>query len=307
MTAREWAMLLALSGVWGGSFFFNAVAVQALPVLTIVAVRVGLAALILLAVLPLLGVALPRGAAAWRAFAVMGLLNNAVPFSLIVWGQAHIASGLASILNATTPLFVVLLAHRLTADERLTGPRLAGVVLGLGGVAAMVGPAALGGLGTGVVAQLACLGAAVSYALAGIFGRRFRTMGVAPLAAATGQVVASSVLLVPLALLVDRPWALPAPGAGPLLALLGLAALATAFAYWLYFRLLASAGATNLLLVTLLVPPVAIGLGALALGEVLAPRHALGLGLIAAGLACIDGRVLRRLMPSRTASAGRPR
>lgn len=307
MTARQWAMLLTLAALWGGSFLFNAVAVQALPVMTIVAARVGLAALVLLATLPLLGIALPRGAAVWRAFAVMGLLNNAVPFTLIVWGQAHIPSGLASILNATTPLFAVLLAHWLTADERLTASRLAGVVLGLGGVAVLVGPVALAGFGAGGLAELACIGAALSYALAGIYGRRFRAMGVAPLAVATGQVTASSVLLVPLALTVDRPWALPVPGTAALLAVLALALLATALAYWLYFRLLASAGATNLLLVTLLVPPVAVALGALVLGEVPTARHAAGLALIAAGLATIDGRVLRAVTPSRTASPDRPR
>lgn len=307
MTARQWAMLLTLAALWGGSFLFNAMAVQALPVMTIVAARVGLAALLLLASLPLLGIALPRGAAVWRAFAVMGLLNNAVPFSLIVWGQGHIPSGLASILNATTPVFAVMLAHWLTPDERLTASRLAGVVLGLGGVAVLVGPVALAGFGTGGLAELACIGAALSYALAGIYGRRFRAMGVAPLAVATGQVTASSVLMVPLALAVDRPWALPLPGAAPLLAVLALALLATALAYWLYFRLLASAGATNLLLVTLLVPPVAVALGALVLGEVPTPRHGAGLALIAAGLATIDGRVLRGVTPSRTAFSDRPR
>jgi drug/metabolite transporter (DMT)-like permease len=307
MTARQWTMLLTLAALWGGSFLFNAVAVQALPVMTIVAARVGLAALVLLATLPLLGIALPRGAIVWRAFAVMGLLNNAVPFTLIVWGQGHIPSGLASILNATTPLFAVLLAHWLTADERLTASRLAGVLLGLGGVAVLVGPVALAGFGTGGLAELACIGAALSYAFAGIYGRRFRAMGVAPLAVATGQVTASSVLLVPLALAVDRPWALPLPGAAPLLAVLALALLATALAYWLYFRLLASAGATNLLLVTLLVPPVAVALGALVLGEVPTARHGAGLALIAAGLATIDGRVLRAVTPSRRASPDRPR
>ena len=209
MSPRDWALLLFLSVLWGGSFFFNQVAVAALPPLTVVAVRVALAAAILLAVLRTLGLALPRQPAALRAILVMGLLNNAVPFTLIVWSQSQITSGVAAILNASTPLFTVLLAHGLTADERLTPGRLAGVLVGLGGVAAMLGAA---GLGAHRLAELACLGAALSYALAGIYGRRLPGLGLPPLASAAGQMTAASLVLVPLALAVDRPWALPPPG-----------------------------------------------------------------------------------------------
>ena len=216
MTPGEWALLLVLSVLSGGSFFFNQVAVAALPTLTVVAARVAVAALALGAAMRMLGVALPRGGAVLRALLGMGLLNNALPFTLIVWGQSHIASSVAAILNASTPLFTVLFAHWLTA-ERLTVGRLAGVLLGLGGVAVMVG----GGLGGQRAAELACLAAAVSYALAGLYGRRFRTLGVPPLATAAGQVAASSLVLVPLALVVDRPWTLPAPGVAPIAALLG--------------------------------------------------------------------------------------
>jgi drug/metabolite transporter (DMT)-like permease len=247
MTGREWLMLGTLSVVWGGAFFFNGVAVASVPVMTVVASRVSLATLVLLAVMRVNGAALPRGRGVWGALAVMAVLNNVVPFSLIVWGQGHIASGLASILNATTPLFTVLLAHGLTRDERLTPARAAGVVLGLGGVAAMAGLDALEGLGVAVAAQAACLGAAVSYALAGLYGRRFRALGVSPLATATGQVMLAALMLVPLALVVDRPSALPPPQAAA--ALVALAVVSTAFAYLLYFRLLASAGATNAALV----------------------------------------------------------
>lgn len=307
MTAREWAMLMTLALVWSGSFLFNGLALRELPVLSVVAARVGLAALILLAVLRAAGLALPRSGRVWRAMAVMGLLNNAIPFGLIVWGQGHIASGLAAILNATTPLFTVLFAHGLTADERLTPGKAAGVALGFGGVVTMLGPEAVGGLGTAVLAQLACLGAAVSYALAGLYGRRFRAMGVPPLVTATGQALTAMLVLGPAVLLVDRPWTLAMPGATTLAALAGLASLSTAFAYWLYFRLLATAGATNLLLVTFLVPVGAILLGVLVLGETLAPRHLAGMALIGAGLAAIDGRVVRRFRPSRTASPDRSR
>lgn len=296
MTAREWAMLLTLSLVWGGSFFFNGIAVRDLPVLTIVVVRVALGALILLAACPALGVALPTARRVWLAFFGMGLLNNAIPFSLIVWGQTAIGSGLAAILNATTPLFTVLVAHALTAEEKATPAKLTGVSLGFVGVAVMLGRDVAAGLGGSLPAQLACLGAALSYALAGVFGRRFKAMGVAPLATATGQVCASSLLLMPLMLWHDRPWTLPMPGADTLAALLAVAALSTAFAYWLYFRLLATAGATNLLLVTFLVPVSAILLGVLVLGETLAPRHLGGMALIGLGLAAIDGRLWQQLL-----------
>ena len=295
MTGLEWAMLLALSAVWGGSFFFNAVAVRELPVFTVVVSRVVLAALVLLAILKLRGEAMPAGRQVWTAFFAMGLLNNAIPFSLIVWGQQHIASGVASILNASTPLFTVIFAHFLTTDEKMTGAKLAGVVIGLAGVASMIGADAVRMLGTDMTAQLSCLAGAVSYALAGIFGRRFRAMGVAPMTTAAGQVVASSMLLVPVMLVVDRPWTLAAPGMEAVGALIGVAALSTAFAYVLYFRILATAGATNLLLVTFLIPVSAIVLGIAFLGETLLPRHLVGMALIGARLAAIDGRPLRWL------------
>ena len=295
MTALEWAMLIALATVWGGSFFFNGVAVRELPVLTIVVARVALAAVILLAVLKLKGETLPGNRQIWAAFLGMGLLNNAVPFSLIVWGQQHIASGVASILNASTPLFTVLLAHMLTRDEKLTRGKLAGATIGFTGVAVMIGLDALLSPGSGVAAQLACLAGAISYALAGIYGRRFRAMGVSPMATATGQVIASSLLLLPVMLVVDRPWTLAAPGPATAAALLGVAAISTAFAYVLYFRLLATAGATNLLLVTFLIPVSAIVLGIMFLGESLLPKHVFGMALIGAGLAAIDGRPLKAL------------
>jgi drug/metabolite transporter (DMT)-like permease len=294
MNAVEWGFLILLSMVWGGSFFFNQVAVAELPPLTIVAVRVAGAALILVAALPAFGVALPRDGRVWAAFLTMGLLNNAIPFTLIVWGQTQIASGVAAILNASTPVFAVILAHFLTADEPMTARRLGGVLLGLGGVAAMVGGSAVEALGGEVLAKLAVLGAATSYAVAGIYGRRFRAMGVAPMATATGQVAMSSLILIPLALVADRPWTLAAPSAAAVGSLAGIAAISTALAYVIYFRLLASAGATNLLLVTLLVPVTAILLGVAFLGEVLMPRHMAGMALIAAGLIAIDGRLFRR-------------
>jgi drug/metabolite transporter (DMT)-like permease len=294
MGATEWAMLIALSILWGGSFLFNGIAVKELPPLIIVAARVGLAALVLLLVMRIAGQAMPRDRRVWGAFFMMGILNNILPFSLIVWGQTQIASGLASILNATTPLFTVLVAHMLTTDEKMTPNRVAGVIIGFAGVAIMIGPNVLSGLGSNVVAQFAILGAAISYSLAGIFGRRFRQMGVSPMATATGQVTASSIILVPVALIVNQPWLLPMPGVATWLALAGLAVLSSALAYILFFRILASAGATNLALVTFLIPVSAILLGTVILGERLELAHFAGMALIVAGLVAIDGRLFRR-------------
>lgn len=304
MSARDWGLLAALSVLWGGSFLFVGVAVRELPPLTIVALRVLLAALALAAALRIAGVVFPRSRPVWLAFLGMGVLNNAIPFSLIVWGQTQIPSGLASILNATTPLFTVLVAHAFTVDERLTRSRIAGLLIGFAGVVAMIGPGALEALGNDVLAQLAVLAAAVSYAFAGVFGRRFKRLGVPPLATAAGQVCASSLLLVPLALLVDRPWTLPLPSGQAAAAVLALALLSTAVAYILYFRLLASAGATNLLLVTFLIPVSAIALGALVLGERLEPKHFAGMALIGLGLAYIDGRLPSRIRAWARASNG---
>ncbi|MDB5651191.1 MAG: transporter permease [Hyphomicrobiales bacterium] len=302
MTPLQWAMLVALSVLWGGSFFFAGVAVRELPPLTVALVRAGGAALILNAALPLLGLQLPRDGRLWLAFCVMGFINNVVPFGLIFWGQSHIPSGLASILNATTPLSTIIVAHICTSDEKMAGGRLAGVVIGFLGVATMIGAGLLEGIGTDVMAQLAIVLAGFSYACAGVYGRRFGRLGVRPMITATGQVTASSLILLPMALLYDAPWNLPMPSAPVWWALFGIAALSTALAYVLYFRLLATAGATNLLLVTFLIPVSAVAMGALMLHEHLEPRHFIGMTMIGLGLACIDGRLLRGIFPLKTAS-----
>lgn len=295
MGRAEWAMLLSLSLLWGGSFFFIGVAVKALPTLTIVWLRVALAALALWAVVGLTGRAVPRRGEVLWAFLGMGLLNNAIPFGLIVHGQQSIASGLASILNATTPLFTVLVAGALLTDERITPLKIAGVAAGLVGVAVMIGADALAGLSGNALAQLSVLGAALSYAFAATFGRRFRRLGADPIVTAAGQVSASTLILLPAVALIDRPWHLPLPGAGTWGAVVALAILSTALAYVLYFRILERAGATGLSLVTFLIPPSAILLGTLFLGERLAATDLVGMGCIALGLAAVDGRLLRRL------------
>lgn len=279
----------------GRVLFFNGIAVRELPSLTIVLARVGIAAVSLWVMLALLHIRMPRLTGLWPAFFGMGLLNNAIPFALFVWGQHHIAIGLAAILNATTPLFTVIVAHFLTRDEKLSASKLVGVGLGLLGVTLMLGAEWLAGLGTGLLAQLACLAAALSYAIAGVFGRRFKRMGVPPLATATGQVTASSLLMLPLVLMLDHPWTLTTPSLGTWAALLAIGVASTALAYILYFRILAAAGATNLLLVTFLIPVSAILLGSFFLGESLESKHFIGMGLIGFGLSLIDGRIAGQL------------
>ena len=291
MSATQWILLLTLSLVWGGSYFFVGVAVDDLPPLTIVLCRVGLASIALLIFLACSGQSMPTDRRVWAAFFIMGLLNNAIPFSLIVWGQTHVSAGQASILNATTPIFTVIAAHVFTRDEKMKWRHLAGIALGFAGVVVLMGAAFLDAFTSSLLAQTALLGAAVFYALSVVFGRRFLQLGVAPMQIATGQVTAAALLLLPLVVLIDQPLQLAPPGLPSILAVLGLALISMAFAYVLYFRILASAGATNLSLVTMLVPPTAICLGILFLDEVLARHHLVGLVLIISGLLVIDGRL----------------
>ena len=293
MGRAEWAQLLFLSLIWGASFFLIAIAVTGLPVVTIVTLRVGIAAAVLWLVVALTGRTLPRDPGIWGAFLVMGLLNNVLPFGLIVWGQTAIPSGLASILNATTPLWTVIVSSALLSDEAATPAKVAGVVLGLAGVAVMIGLDTLSGLGHAILPQLAILGAALSYAFAGTFGRRFRRMGVDPITTSAGMVSGSTLILLPVMLAVDG-WPAPDVPLPVWLSVATLGILCTGLAYVLYFRILARAGATNLSLVTFLVPVSAILLGWLFLNETLGPAHLLGVGMIAAGLALIDGRLTRR-------------
>jgi drug/metabolite transporter (DMT)-like permease len=299
MSLGDWARIGVLAIVWGGSFFFIGVAVKGLPPFTIVALRVGIAAMALHLIVLATGQRMPSHRQVWLAFLGMGFLNNLLPFCLIVWGQTRIASGLASILHATTPLFAVVAAHLLTDDEKMTANRLIGVLIGLAGVVVIIGPDVLKGLGSDVIAQLAVLGAAACYSLAGVFGRRFRRMGISPLITATGQVSASTLMLIPLVVLSDRPWTLAVPGIEIWAAVLGLALISTAFAYIIFFRVLASAGVTNIMLVTFLIPVSAILLGVAFLGERIEIKHFFGMGLIGLGLAAIDGRVLAILKRKR--------
>jgi drug/metabolite transporter (DMT)-like permease len=294
MNAREWAFLLFLSLIWGGSFFFVGVAVKALPPMTIVFLRCFIAAAVLLVAVLTLRKRIPLSGTALLTFGVMGLINNVIPQSLIVWSQGYLPSGYAAILNATTPFFAVMILHAFTDNDRTTPAKTIGVIIGFAGVAVMIGLSVLEHSGS-LWPQIALLVSSFFYGLSGLWGRRFAALGVPPFVAATGQLLASSLMLLPLALLFEQPLKLPMPDVGVWMALLGLGVISTALAYVVYFRILATAGASNLSLVTLLIPVSAILFGVLFLHETIQIRHLIGMAMIGLGLACIDGRPLRRL------------
>ena len=291
MGRKEWGLLLLLSALWGGSFFFFKILVRELPPFTVVLGRVGIAAALLNLVLLVGRDRVPGGIRLWGAFFVMGLLNNVIPFTLIVYGETRISSGMASILNAMTPIFTVLAAHVFTSNEKLSSRKMAGVLCGFLGVMILIGPnSILQGDKGNLIGEASCLLAALSYAIAGIFGRRFR--GIPPMKVATGQITASTAMLIPFALIVDRPWTLSPPSTDVWLALFGIALLSTAFAYMIYFRILATSGATNIALVTFLLPISALLLGTLFLNETISAQALAGMVMIGLGLAAIDGRLV---------------
>ena len=292
MSAANWGRLLMLAVLWGLSFPLIKTAVRELPPLTTLFGRVSIATLALGAAILLTRSAFPRGQGAWRLFFGMGLLSNLIPWGLQFWGQTQLPVGLASILNAATPAFSVVVMH-LFGAEKATASRAAGVALGFAGVAVLIGPGLLFGSNHALGAELAFMAACLFYALSGLFGRRFAQLGMRPLQTAFGLMAATSVMALPVALIADRPWLLPAPGLSPIVALLALALVSTALAYILFFRILVEAGPTNVMLVTLLVPVMAIIIGVMFMGETIEPRNLAGMALIAAGLVAIDGRAAR--------------
>ncbi|MDF1790348.1 MAG: DMT family transporter [Thalassobaculaceae bacterium] len=298
MTALDWTLLIALSILWGCSFLFGRVAVAEIPPLTLVLARVGIAAFALQIVLRVVRIRFAPSGGGWRDYFMMGALNNLLPFGLIFFGQIEIGAGLAAVINGMTPFWSALIA-RATGVERLPVRKAVGVVLGFAGLAVTVGPAAVDGLDAPLIAQIAVVGATISYGAASVFGRRFANQP--PLLTATGQLTASTLMILPFALVIDQPWTLAAPSPTALGAVLGIALISTALAYILFFRVLASAGATNVALVTLLIPVSAIALGALVLGEVVEARQIGGMALIAFGLAVIDGRLVTRIRGLRPA------
>ncbi|MFB6416827.1 MULTISPECIES: DMT family transporter [Bradyrhizobium] len=294
--ARDWSLLAVLSILWGGSFFFNGAALRELPPLTLVFLRVLLGAAILVPLLRVRGIGFPKSMSGWTPFVVIGLLNNVIPFSLIVIGQTFIPSGLASILNATTPLFTVLVMAA-AGEETLQMRRVAGVALGLAGVIILRGWGLETRTGQGL-GILLCLGGAFSYGFAAPAARRL-LKDAAPLGTATFQLMASTVMMAVVAGAVEQPWRLPMPGLATWLAVLGLAALSTALAYIVFFQVLRRSGASNVVLVTLLIPVTAILLGWLVLGEPISMREIVGAIVIGSALLVIDGRLANLLRHGR--------
>ncbi len=292
MKPTEWALLVLLSVFWGGSFFFVEIGLSGFQPFALVLLRISVAALILLVVVYASGQRIPASLKTWGAYFVLGALNNTVPFCLIAWGQTRIDSGVASILNATTPIFAVLLAHFLTSDEHLTLRKLIGVLIGFGGVYLMVSPELKNGFSWRGLGQIAILGAALSYSVAGIFGKRFKHES--PMVTSTGMLICSTIMMTPLAI-ASGSLAASVPTARAIVAVIGIAAISTATAYLIYFKILASAGATNVLLVTFLIPVSALILGISVLGEVIHLLDFAGMGCIFLGLMVIDGRALKRL------------
>lgn len=298
MSSLDILTLISLSILWGGSFFFVEVLIDQYAPLTIVALRVGLAAIGLWALVVALGLEVPKSGKHWIALFVLGLLNNALPFCLIAWGQTQISSGLASIFNAMTPFFTVIVAGALLADERITTPKLVGVLAGLVGAIVLIGPEVLGGMSGSTLGQLAVMLAAISYAFAAAYARRFRAWGISPLIVATGQVTTATLIMAPLAIVIDQPWNVLDMQMATAGAVIGLSLFSTVIAYVLYFRLIDSAGATNAALVTFLIPISAILLGVLFLHEAFSIPQAIGMAVIGAGLLIMDGRPWKWLTSS---------
>lgn len=294
MTANTWVMLIVLGAIWGGSFFFARVAVAEMHPLVLVFHRVWIAALALHLYLAFAGPSFRSALPYAGRFLVLGLINNVIPFSLIFAGQTQMGAGLASVLNATTPFWTLVLAQMLTSDEKLSANKLAGIGLGIAGTAVMLGPGVIAGIGGPVWAKFALIGASLSYALALILTRR-SFAGMSPPVIATGQLTASTLIMLPVGLI---GFGAPALMTGSLhiwSAVIALALLSTAFAYILFFRIVAAAGATNASLVTLIVPVSAMLLGIAFLGERLELFEVAGMALIGAGLVVIDGRLMNRL------------
>lgn len=289
MTPRVWTLLFSLSFIWGGTFFLTEVLLHEMRPFQIVFHRVSIAAVTMVVILRVMGKRLPRDARSWMALGVMGLLNNAIPFSAIVFGQQYITGGLAAILNSTTAFFGVVLSGLLLSDERITAAKFTGVVLGVAGVSIVMGVDTLMQLSLTSIGQLLIILASLSYALASIWGKlQVRNMGVE--VTATGMLIASSVWMFILATAIEGvPFTALSVKAGVSMAT--MAVVCTSLAYLLYFRILAAAGAGNLMLVTIIIPPFTLILNAFALGEMVTLQALLGFGVIAAGLLVISGKI----------------
>jgi drug/metabolite transporter (DMT)-like permease len=297
-SGTDWALMLTLAMLWGGAFFFIAKILEEVPPYTMVLLRLAFATPPLFVVLYMNGQNFRLPTKVYGYFLILGAMNVAFPFILFAWAQLKISSGLASVLNATTPLWGVLVAHLLTRDDKATPMRILGVVLGFAGVATMMGAGLETASSVTILAQLACVVATLCYALSSIFAAKLYNEGVSTLQLATGQTLAGAIFMLPVVLATETPWANPVPSLSVLGYMIALSLLSTTLAYILYFKLLSRVGAANSLAITFLIPVVAIALGAIFLGETMTLAQFSGIGLIALGLVVLDGRLVRRVLPS---------
>jgi drug/metabolite transporter (DMT)-like permease len=282
--AVELALLVLLATLWGGSYTFIKLGVATIPPVTLIAARTLIAGVLLLVVMRARGLRLPRDAATWRRFLVQACLNSVIPWTLIAWGERSLDAGLATILNSTSPIFTFFLTLAIAGKETLTLRKLFGVVAGMAGICLIVGVQAFGGLGEQLVAQIATVAATICYAGGAIFSRGFK--GLDPIAPAAGSLLCGAAILVPVGLVVDRPWTL-APSMSSALALLALAVFSTALAFVLYFRLIQTLGSVGTTAQAYLRVPIGVALGVVFLGETLSPTAWVGLTCVVIGVAAM--------------------
>lgn len=282
--AGELALLLVLATLWGASYTFIRVAVATIPPITLIAGRTAIAGLLLLIIMHWRGVRMPRDAATWRRFLFQACLNSVIPWTMIAWGERTLDSGLATILNSTSPIFTFFLTLAISRHEALTSRKLFGVVAGMAGICLIVGMQALAGFGEQLTAQIVTVAAAICYAGAAIFSRGFK--GLDPMAPAAGSLLCGAVVLIPVGLVVEQPW-MVAPSASSLLALLGLAVFSTAAAFVIYFRLIQTLGSVGTTAQAYLRVPIGVALGVLFLGERLSPTAGIGLACVVVGVAAM--------------------
>ena len=304
MNKKDWLLLTFLSLLWGGSYFFVEIALTALPIFTIVFLRVFTGAALLLLFISITERKFPKDKKVWFTLLVMGILNNVIPFTMIVSGQQYISSGFASILIAATPFFTVTSAHFLTKDEKINAGKITGVFFGVLGVSVLIGFDSLTWGSNELLGIIFILTASLSYSIAGIWGKRFKSMNIDPVITSTGQLICSSFILLPVMLITDRPWNLPLPPVEVWGAIIGIALFSTSVAYIVYFKVLSNSGATNVLLVTFLIPIVAVVLGVFLLSEDFKMQYLYGMFIIGIGLLAIDGRFLRKRRAKKKAGPG---
>lgn len=290
--AAELLLLLVLATLWGGSYIFIKLGVATIPPITLIAARTLIAGVLLLFVMYCRGLRLPGDGATWRRFLFQACLNSAIPWTLIAWAERSVDAGLATILNSTSPIFTFFLTLAIAHQEAPSFRKLFGVAAGMAGICLVVGVQAFQGLGEQLVAQIGIVVATICYAGAAVFSRGFR--GLDPMAPAAGSLLCGAAMLLPVSIVVERPWTL-APSTGSVLALLALAVFSTAFAFVIYFRLIQTLGSVGTTAQAYLRVPIGVALSVMLLGERLSPTAWIGLGCVVVGVAAMTVPARRRL------------